>query len=694
MNKITDMHLNKTAYIYIRQSSLEQVKNNTESRLRQYNLKDKAQELGWKNIIVIDEDQGKSGSGGIYRKGFEHLLAEVCQGKAGAIFAIEGSRLARNGKEWHTLLELCSIFGTIIIDHDGIYDPSHPNDRLLLGMKGTISEMEITTFRQRSQEAIKQKAKRGELYTTVAVGYTRTKDNRLEKDPDKRVREGLSLVFRKFRELGSIRQVLIWFRKNDVKLPASIYTKGGWKIQWKLPVYNSMWHILTNPIYAGAYTFGRTFTQVKIENGQKKKVQGYHRPQKEWLVLIKNHHDGYISWKEYEYNQKIIAHNANMKGAMVTGSVKRGYGLLGGLLRCGHCGRKLHVSYSGTKGNVLRYGCRGAQVNHGEGKCISFGGKRVDKAVSELILEVISPVGVEASIKAIEKLEEKEDEIKIQKELELKQARYEAERLERQFNLVEPENRLVAAELESRWNKALARAKSLESQIISADNGVDKVGEIEKMQLLELGNNLRFIWDHSGSDIKLKKRIVRTVIKEIVASVEGNVIKLIIHWAGGDHSILEVHKNKTGHHSYGTDVETEKIIRESARIMYDQKIANLLNRLGKNTGKGNAWTAKRVCSFRNKHNIEVYKQGEQRERGEMLLEEAAEEMGVSRKKIYWLVYKGVLPAKQVCFGAPWVIRADDLKSNTIIAYCRNGQGMRKAPCPDNSQQLSLDISNI
>ncbi|KKM73659.1 hypothetical protein LCGC14_1408220 [marine sediment metagenome] len=692
MSKITEVHLKKTAYVYIRQSSLEQVRNNLESQRRQYDLRKKAQELGWKSIAVIDEDQGKTGSGGVCRKGFEYLLHEVCQGKVGAIFSTEVSRLARNGREWHTLLEVCGILGSLIIDHDGIYDPANINDRLLLGMKGTISEMELTTLRQRSQEALKQKAKRGELFTTVAVGYIRTNDDRVEKDPDKRIQNVISLVFKKFRELASIRQVLIWFRKESVKLPAIEYGNGVRVIQWKLPVYNSFWHILTNPIYGGTYAFGRTYTKIKIENGQKRKSRAYQRVQKDWLVLIENHHDSYISWEEYQHNQTIIAHNANMKGAMVRGSVKKGHGLLAGLLRCGHCGRKLHVTYSGSIGNVVRYGCRGAMVNHGGGNCISFGGIRVDRAVSELILEIISPIGIEAALGAVERVEEKESEVRRQKELALEQACYEAERARRQFDCIEPENRLVASELEQRWNKALECVKVLEQQLTLISSNEIQLSEIEKGELLSLGKELHYVWSHENSNIEIKKRIVRAVINEIIASVEKDIIKLVFHWAGGDHTELKVPKNKIGVHRYRTDVETEKIIREISRYINDQKIANLLNRLGKRTGKGNTWTQLRVCSFRNTHKISVYQEGELKDRNEMLIEDAADKLGISRKKVYWLVRKGILHAKQVCFGAPWIIYEEDLGNERVVNYCKTGQIKQKAPCPDDMQQLSLDIS--
>jgi DNA invertase Pin-like site-specific DNA recombinase len=363
MTKITPEHLARGAFIYVRQSTADQLLHNHESRRRQYGLADRARQLGWQEIVVIDDDLGRSGSG-VSRPGFERLLAAICEGRAGAVFAIEASRLARNGRDWHTLIEFCGLVGTIIIDEDGVYEPRHPNDRLLLGMKGTMSELELSILRQRSLEALKQKARRGELFLTVAIGYVKVRHDRIAKDPDQRVREAVALVFSKFAEFQSIRQVHLWFRQERIALPAVSYTVAeGRSIVWKLPVYNTVHHILTNPIYAGAYVFGRTGSRVRIEAGRKRIVRGHRRERTEWEVLLTDHHEGYLSWAEFERNQRLIADNANSKGLMARGSVRRGETLLAGLLRCGHCGRKLHVAYGGAHGEAGRYHCKGGFVN-------------------------------------------------------------------------------------------------------------------------------------------------------------------------------------------------------------------------------------------------------------------------------------------------------------------------------------------
>ncbi len=327
MNKITADHLSRAAYIYVRQSTPGQLINNPESRRRQYGLKDRAQALGWENVIVIDEDLGHTASG-TARAGFDNLLAAVCTGAAGAVFAIEASRLARNGRDWHTLLEYCALVNCLIIDEDGVHDPKLTNDRLVLGMRGTFSELELSILRQRSQEAKRLKAARGDLYSIVAVGYVRSADNRLEMDPDKRVREAIHLVFRKFAEFGSVRQVVLWLKDEGIAVPIVVYGAEGRMIEWQLPNYDTIHRKLTNPVYAGAYVYGRTGSQISIEAGRKQITRKIRRSRKEWEVLIPDHHEGYISWEEHEHNQQIISGNANMKGVMVRGSVRDGDGLL------------------------------------------------------------------------------------------------------------------------------------------------------------------------------------------------------------------------------------------------------------------------------------------------------------------------------------------------------------------------------
>lgn len=689
MSKISTEHLTRGAYVYIRQSTADQLRHNHESRRRQYALADRARTLGWSEVVVIDDDLGIS-AGGVARRGFERLLAAICSGCVGAAVSIEASRLARNGRDWHTLLEFCALVGSVIVDEDGVYDPRSANDRLLLGMKGTMSEMELSLLRQRSMEALKLKAARGDLHTSIAVGFVRSEDDRLEKDPDLRIREALAAVFSKFAELRSVRQVLLWFRQEAIDLPATVYGPGGRGVHWKAPVYNSVLKILTNPVYAGAYAFGRTETRVRIEAGRKRVVRGHRRDRERWQVLITDHHEGYIDWQTYEHNQRVIADNTNMRGAMARGALRRGEALLAGLLRCGHCGRKLHVAYSGSDGKVSRYHCRGATINHGlASNCISFGALRVDQAVAAEVLKVLRPVGVEAALRTIEQRANDGHAKRRQVELALEQARFEAARAHRQFDAVDPGNRLVVSELERRWNERLAAVARVEADLERLDTQHEPGMTPERRQeLLDLGADLPRAWNHPNAGNESRKRILRAVIKEMVVRATDTHLELIAHWQGGDHTELSVVKNRTGQHRWTADVEVQKLIAQLARQLKDASIASLLNRLGHRTGKELTWTETRVRAFRNSHGIAVYIAGEREERGEVTLEQAAEVLDTSKMTVLRMIAAGTLSASQACKGAPWVINRSDLQRAEVCAMVR---APSLGPLSQDPLQISLEL---
>lgn len=660
MTKITSEHLARGACVYIRQSTADQLVHNHESQRRQYGLADRARHLGWTCVEVIDDDLGRS-AGGINRPGFERLLAAICEGRVGAVFAIEASRLARNGRDWHTLIEFCGLVGTILIDEDGVYDPRLPNDRLLLGMKGTMSELELSLFRQRSHEALKQKARRGELFLGVAAGYVKAGCVRIEKDADQRVQEALMLVFAKFAEFHSVRQVHIWLREEDIVLPVKSHNTDGRAIIWKLPAYNTVHNILTNPIYAGAYAFGRTTSKVSVEDGRKRVRRGLRRPVTEWDVLLKEQHEGYITWDEFEKNQRVIANNANSKGsATVKGAVRRGELLLAGLLRCGHCGRKLHVTYSGKVG---RYNCHGARTNHGTERCISVGGRGTDAAVSAEVLRVLRPLGIDAAVKALTAQAGDISAAHRQLELALQQARYQVSHARQQYDAVDPANRLVAGELERRWNEALLAVQRIEGKIAAiVAQKPAPLGEPERQQLMRLGADLELAWSHPAATAATRKRILRAALNEIVVRREGAVNDMVLHWKGGDHTALQIklRPNAAGRHHWPIPEDTLSLVRKLARLMPDRQIARLLNRVGKPTGQGNGWTEARVRSFRNYSDIAVYRKDEWTERGDVTLEVAAESLGVSKMTVLRMIQRGEIKGRQPCKGAPWIIKADDV----------------------------------
>ena len=675
MNKIAPDHLSRQAFVYVRQSTRDQLRHHHESRRRQYGLSERARRLGWSDPVVVDDDLGRSG-GGSARPGFERLLLAICEGRVGIVLAVEASRLARNGRDWHTLLEFCGLVSCLLADEEAVYDPRLPDDRLLLGMKGTMSEMELSLLRQRSLEALRQKARRGELFLGVAVGYVKVRHDRIAKDPDLRVQEAIGLVFRKFGEFESIRQVHLWLRQEDVRLPAVETSDDGRRVLWKLPVYKTVHRLLTNPVYGGAYAFGRTGSRITVENGRKRVRRGLPREREQWDVLIVDHHEGYVSWAEYERNQRVIADNAARYGSLTRGAARRGEGLLAGLLRCGHCGRRVHVAYSGVKGKCVRYSCRGARLNHGtKNWCIAFGGLRVDAAVATEVLRLLRPLGIEAALQAVGMREQEHADARHHAELALTQARYEADLARRQYDAVDPANRLVAAELERRWNDRLAEVQRQEERVAGvAVAHPEALSSEERDRLLALGADLETVWTHPSATAQTRKRIVRAVIEEIVVKLAAEHIELLLHWRGGDHTRLTVPRNRTGQHRWSTDATVGDLVRGLARQLPDRAIARTLNRLGKRTGRGNAWTEARVRTYRSQHGVPAYRPGEMAERGELTLKEAAGRLGVSTMSVLRLISDGTLVAQQVCKGAPWAVPEQQIVALATAAGSRPRTG--------------------
>lgn len=474
-------------------------------------------------------------------------------------------------------------------------------------------------------------------------------------------------------------------RQERLPLPATEYGPEGRKIVWKLPLYNTLHHMLTNPIYGGAYAFGRTGSRVTIEAGRKRIVRGFRKDRSTWEVLIVDHHEGYIGWAEFERNQRLISDNANGKSFMSRGSVRRGEALLAGLLRCGHCGRKLHVAYSGENGSSGRYHCRGGQFNHGGDRCISFGGMRIDRAIGAEVIERLQPLGIEAAIGAMEARRAENAEKRRQVELAIEQARYEAARARRQYDAVDPDNRLVAAELEQRWNERLLALRALEDERDAlVVNPQAALTEAERQRLLALGTDVESAWHSPGATPATRKRITRTLIEEIVVRVEDDALALVIRWVGGDHTPLRVRKNRAGQHRWGTDAGVVELVTALARQLPDKTIAAILNRAGKTTGRGNGWTRSRVCIVRNHRGILPYREGERAERGEVTLEEAAAVLKVSEATVRRLINEKILPAGQHCKGAPWVIRADDLDDATV-KQTADARRQRRPPSVDRRQ---------
>ena len=678
-DKIRTEHLQRRAMVYVRQSTSHQVRHHHEGRQRQYDLAKRARELGFSKTTVIDEDQGRSGSGLVERPGFAQLLASVCAGEAGAVFALEASRLARNNRDWHHLIDLCAMTETLIIDHDGIYDPRHLNDRLLLGLKGSMAEFELSLMRQRARESFEKKIGRGHALWQLPVGFVRNEDDRIEKIADRQVQQAIKGVFDKFRQLGSAAQTTIWYWDQQVPLPIAVSGTGGREIIWQLPTGNRVRQMLRNPCYAGALAYGKTFVKTVIENGRPRKTPTQKRkPQNQWKVLILDNHPGYITWEEHLENLKILESNMSRSESNSPGAVRRGTAVLAGLLRCGHCGRKLSVRYRGSSGRLPGYACCGGRTDRGRVACQSFGGVSVDRAVCEQVLAAIQPSGISAAIAAMDQAVERQAEKREALQLAVEKAQYEAQRAHRQYDKADPENRLVAGELESRWNAALEKVAQLEEQLQQLQRERKTLTDDQKHRILELGNDLSMLWSHSAASEELKKRILRTVLREITVNDdrERSEHHLVLHWQGGVHTELRVPRNLTGKHRNRTDKTANDLIAELSKVCSDQAIAATLNRLGYVTGRGKSW---RVHSVH--HCRWYYKLPNYQNTGQWLtIEQAAKELNVSQTVIRRLVKQKTLPATQIVDRAPWIIDRDDLSLKDVqmeVEAVHQGRQLRR-----------------
>jgi len=424
--KIKPHHLERKAILYIRQSSAYQVSNNIESQKLQYAMQERLRQLGWRDIDIVDDDLGRSAAGTVTRAGFERMVAEVCLGQVGAVAAREVSRFARNSREWQRLVEVCRVVDTLLVDQEMIYTPRQSNDRLLLGLKGSLNEYELDLLRQRSVEARREKARRGELIVAAPAGYIKTEDQRLEKDPDRRVQEAVQLVLAKFMELGTARQVLLWLLEHGLQLPV-VNPRG--EVHWTRPAYSTVHQILSNPAYAGAYAYGKTEHTVRYENGEPRR-SSRRKEKQHWWALIPDTHEGYISWEQHQQILQMMSDNTY--GREQTGAAKRGSALLAGILRCRRCGRKLMVRYTGNRHDVLRYACYRGWLDNGEPPCIGFGGLPVDEAVAREILRVVQPGAVEAAVVASEQQGRQHDQVLEAWQREREAAIYAAQRAQKQ----------------------------------------------------------------------------------------------------------------------------------------------------------------------------------------------------------------------------------------------------------------------
>lgn len=677
-SKITASHLGRDAYVYVRQSTLTQVKEHTESLERQYELASRAQTLGWapRQVVIVDDDLGRSGADATAREGFKSLVADVGLGKAGVILGIEVSRLARNNADWYQLLDLCALTDTLIADGDGLYHPADFNDRLVLGLKGTMSEAELHLIRHRLTAGLRHKAAKGELRQGLPVGLVYDDHDAVQLDPDESVREAIATVFRRFDELGSGRQVMLSLIEDNLLMPRR--PAGSHRIFWVTATYPAIHDFLTNPAYAGAFVFGRTRTEKRLDQSGRIVIRTRQLPRSEWEVLIPDHHPGYISWERYERLQVELRANWRAPRGHGGGPVREGTALLQGRIRCGQCGRMMQTGYSGISGNVPRYVCgRSKMLYHGERGCQSIGGHKLEIRVLDEVFAVLAPASLAATVKALAEADANHRQRISAFELAVERTRFAAERARRQFDAVEPENRLVARTLERALEEALVAQRRAEADLAAQRlRKPTRLTDQETEWLERAGADVRAIFNASSTTWRERKQLLRAIVTEVVVVVrtEQRQADVDIIWEGGSKTSFVHQLNKTGGHFKTTDEDTVELVRRLAARYEDKMIAAILSKQKRRTGTGLPFTAQRVKSLRQSRGIAAYRPTVTAPSDCPVLSiTAAEKMlGVNRTTLYRWLGIGFIEGEQLTPGGPWHIRITDELRGRIVPEVPDG----------------------
>ena len=674
-NKVKASHTRRAAIVYIRQSHPSQVENNRESTARQYALPEKAIALGWdrSQVITIDEDLGVSGKVFVKRSGFDHLNAEVALGRVGILLGLEVSRLARSNADWYRLLDMCAITDTLLADNDGLYHPALFNDRLILGLKGTMSEAELHVLRERLDGGIRNKAARGELRRALPVGLVwGEEEGEIRFHPDEAVLGAIRTVFDKFTELGSARQVWLWFRSQNLSFPMHplgvVPTLATChQLRWITPSYATIYNVLSNPVYAGAYVYGKTRHERYVDEQGTVRKRIRHLPQEEWSVFLPGHHEGFIDRATFEAIQQRLEANIPAELHQAGHALREGSALLQGLAICGSCGRRLRIAYQGTN-STPRYYCKGEELNAGHrGECLNVGGLTIDEAVTNAFLEALTPAAVEATALAVQQLESHHDAALSQWRREVERACYEAERAERQYKAVEPENRLVARGLEKEWETRLQKLASAEAELRRREQQRPRtLTEEERQRINTLGSDLRLVWTAPTTTDRDRKELLRTLLEEVILKVERkeNRAGLTLRWRGGMITKLDVQLKSYQVQGPKTDEDTLSLLHRLAVYYPDPVIAGILNRQQRKPAYGGQFTAGHVGNLRRYHNIPRFEPATETPSGEVLpIQKAAKVLGVAASTLHRWLNAGFVAGEQLTPGAPWRIRiTEDLRN--------------------------------
>lgn len=630
--KVNAGHLKRNAYLYIRQSTLRQVFENTESTLRQYDLRRQALALGWapEQIVVIDNDLGQSGASAVGREGFQRLVTEVSMGQAGIVLGLEVSRLARNSTDWHRLLEICALTDTLILDEDGVYDPTHYNDRLLLGLKGTLSEAELHLIKARLQGGILNKARRGELESALPVGLIYNPAHQPVLDPDKQVQESLRFFFDTFNRTGSAMATMKIFHQRALLFPRRL-RRGPQKgdLVWTELTHSRALQVLHNPRYAGAFVYGRKRVRKKADGSETCQK----RPRDQW-ILLPDMHPGYISWEQYEENQRRLSENAQAQGDDRRKSPPReGPALLQGLVLCGVCGRRMTVRYHsrGTQ-PVPDYVCQRDGIEHGKPSCQSISGEQIDKAISELLIQTMTPMALDIALAVQEEVRTRLDEVDRLRRKQVERARYEADQAQRRYMHVDPANRLVADTLEAEWNgklRALNETQQEYERLCQADHLA--IDEAQRARIVALASDFPRLWQDPKTSDREKKRMVRLLLEDVTL-LKGEQIQVHVRFKGGVLKSLSLppalsapYLRKTPTNVVG---EVDRLLDEHT----DKEIVAILNESGMRPGKGGSFTVMTIINIRRHYGLRDRCQ-RMRSLGLLTIQEIAERLGIAASAV-------------------------------------------------------------
>jgi len=676
-SKITAAHLCRCAFVYIRQSSPHQVERNRESTDRQYQLVERAIALGWRGeqVSVFDEDLGVSADGIAQRSGFAHMTSEVALGRVGIVFGIEVSRLARNNADWYRLLDLCGVTDTLIADGDGIYHPGLFNDRLVLGLKGTMSEAELHVLRARLNGGIRNKAARGELRRGLPVGLVwGEQDGEVLCHPDEAVTGAIRTVFERFAEMGSARQVWLWFRSHA--LPFPLQTNALPEIRWITATYTAIHQVLTSPVYAGAYVYGKTRQERYVDEQGHLRKRLRRLPPSEWAVLLRDHHKGFLDWDTYEANQRRLASNTRPRPHQPGGAVREGAALLQGLASCGRCGRRLKVFYSGRHSSP-GYHCSGDTIVNGRGEhCLRIGGRQIDHAVATAFLAALAPAGLTAALSATEQLEADHDGALAQWRRQVERAQYEAQRAERRYRAVDPENRLVARGLEAEWNTCLQGLEAAQAELARREKQRPRaLSAAERTAVLALGTDLARVWDAPTTSDRDRKELLRTLLEDVIVARNTETMNahLTMRWRGGLTNTLDICLSTRRLAPLRTDDDTIALVRRLAVHYPDAVIAGILNRQGRRTATGQRFNINHVGNLRRHWKIARCEPPTGPPAGDLLtIADAAAVLGIAPSTVHRWVNDGFIAGEHLTPGAPWRIRMTDQLRSRFVDEPPNG----------------------